>query len=122
SSLPMSLNVAVTEPAGADVGSQPIFSHPLLSLISACFWVILWALSWAKALLAFATMTIAITIPRLIYAILSYSLTLTLNFWSFAMLFLLSLVILNYFIRFRYLNNYTQLKEPPLVKPDANEL
>lgn len=34
---------------------------------------IVWLLSWAKALVAFAT----ITIPRLIYAILSYSMTLT---------------------------------------------
>lgn len=31
-------------------------------------------------------------------------------------------MIVNYWIRFRYLNDYTQLKEPPLVKPDANEL
>jgi lysophospholipid hydrolase len=45
-----------------------------------------------------------------------------LNFWSFAIIGVLSLVALNYWIRFRYLNDYTQLKEPPLVKPDANEL
>ncbi|KAJ7492149.1 hypothetical protein FB451DRAFT_1336165 [Mycena latifolia] len=77
-----------------------------------------WALSWAKSLIAFAT----ITIPRYIYAILSYSMTLTLNFWSFAIMFVLSAVALNYWIRFRYLNDYTQLKEPPLLKPDANEL
>ncbi|KAK7058594.1 phosphatidylcholine and lysophosphatidylcholine phospholipase [Paramarasmius palmivorus] len=77
-----------------------------------------WILSWAKALVAFAT----ITIPRLIYSILSYSMTLTLNFWSFAVIFVLSAVALNYWIRFRYLNDYTQLKEPPLVKPDAKEL
>jgi lysophospholipid hydrolase len=29
---------------------------------------------------------------------------------------------LNYWIRLRYLNTYSQLKEPPLVKPDANAL
>jgi hypothetical protein len=29
---------------------------------------------------------------------------------------------MNYWLRSRYLNEYTQLKEPPLVKPDANEL
>ncbi|KAJ7922907.1 hypothetical protein B0H13DRAFT_1982259 [Mycena leptocephala] len=105
---------------GAETGadSRSIFSHPLFSLVSACFWVILWALSWAKSLIGFAT----ITIPRSIYEILSYSMTLTLNFWSFAIIGVLSLVALNYWIRFRYLNDYTQLKEPPLVKPDANEL
>lgn len=45
-----------------------------------------------------------------------------LNFWSFAIMFGLSLVALNYWIRFRYLNTYTKLKEPPLIKADAQEL
>ncbi|GBE77538.1 Lysophospholipase NTE1 [Sparassis crispa] len=92
--------------------------HPLILLLSAFFWVILWLLSWVKALIGFAT----ITIPKCIYAILSYSMTLTLNFWSFALIFALSAVVLNYWIRFRYLNTYTKLKEPPLVKADAQEL
>ncbi|KAF9074991.1 hydrolase [Rhodocollybia butyracea] len=92
--------------------------HPLVSLVSACFWVIMWILSWAKAVVAFVT----ITIPTMIYFILSWSMTLTLNFWSFAIMFVLFVVALNYWIRFRYLNDYTHLKEPPLVKPDANEL
>ncbi|EMD42300.1 hypothetical protein CERSUDRAFT_110821 [Gelatoporia subvermispora B] len=92
--------------------------HPLILFLSAFFWVILWVLSCAKALIAFAT----ITIPKYIYAILSYSMTLTLNFWSFAVIFALSCVALNYWIRFRYLNTYTKLKEPPLLKADAQEL
>ncbi|EIW87141.1 patatin-domain-containing protein [Coniophora puteana RWD-64-598 SS2] len=92
--------------------------HPLVSLLSAFFWVILWLLTWVKALVAFIT----ISIPRFIYFVLSYSMTLTLNFWSFAIMFVLSAVALNYFIRFRYLNVYSDLKEPPLVKPDVNEL
>lgn len=93
-------------------------THPLVLLLSACFWVILWLLSWIKSLITFAT----ISIPRLIYSILSYSMTLTLNFWTLALIVALSCVALNYWIRFRYLNDYTQLKEPPLVKPDVNEL
>ncbi|KAG5652577.1 hypothetical protein H0H81_004537 [Sphagnurus paluster] len=97
---------------------ESVDRHPLLSLVSACFWVILWVLSCTRVLVAFVT----ITIPRYIYAILSYSMTLTLNFWNFAVLFFLSAIALNYWIRFRYLNDYTQLKEPPLVKPDVNEL
>ncbi|KAI0783411.1 patatin-domain-containing protein [Abortiporus biennis] len=92
--------------------------HPLILLISAVFWVFLWLLSWTKALIAFAT----ISVPKFIYAVLSYSMTLTLNFWSFAIIFALSLVALNYWIRFRYLNKYTDLKEVPLVKADAQEL
>lgn len=93
-------------------------------------------LSWVKALVAFVT----ITVPTLIYSILSYSMTLTvrsfpnvqkliltmlllqLNFWSFAIMFVLFAIALNYWIRFRYLNTYTKLKEPPLVKADAQEL
>ncbi|KAK7465552.1 phosphatidylcholine and lysophosphatidylcholine phospholipase [Stygiomarasmius scandens] len=102
----------------ASAGFDSAERHPLVSLVSASFWVILWLLSWAKSLVAFVT----ITVPRLIYSVLSYSLTLTLNFWSFAIIFILSAVVLNYWIRFRYLNDYTQLKEPPLVKPDATEL
>ncbi|TFK41896.1 hypothetical protein BDQ12DRAFT_677345 [Crucibulum laeve] len=102
----------------SDALTESIDRHPLVSLVSACFWVILWLLSWTKSLIAFAT----ITIPRYIYAILSYSMTLTLGFWNFAVLFVLSAVVVNYWIRFRYLNDYTQLKEPPLVKPDVNEL
>ncbi|KAH9837348.1 patatin-domain-containing protein [Rhodofomes roseus] len=92
--------------------------HPVLMLLSAAFWVILWMLSWVKALVAFVT----ITVPTLIYAILSYSMTLTLNFWSFAIMFVLFAIALNYWIRFRYLNTYTKLKEAPLLKADAQEL
>ncbi|KAJ7269243.1 hypothetical protein B0H12DRAFT_1094828 [Mycena haematopus] len=110
--------MAGAEAIAVAAGSQPISSHPLVSLVSACFWVILWALSWIKWVIGFTT----ITIPRYIYAILSYSMTFTLNFWSFAIMGVLSALALNYWIRFRYLNNYMQLKEPPLVKPDANEL
>ncbi|KAG8219415.1 hypothetical protein J3R82DRAFT_337 [Butyriboletus roseoflavus] len=79
---------------------------------------LVWMLSWAKSLITFAT----ISVPRLIYFVLSYSMTLTLNFWSFACLFAASAVALYYWIRLRYLNTYSQLKEPPLVKPDVNAL
>ncbi|KAH9897805.1 patatin-domain-containing protein [Cubamyces lactineus] len=102
--------------AGDDAGAND--RHPLILLLSAFFWVILWMLSWVKALVAFAT----ISVPKFIYSVLSYSMTLTLNFWSFALLFAAFAVALNYWIRFRYLNKYTQLKEPPLVKADAQEL
>ncbi|KAI0031137.1 patatin-domain-containing protein [Vararia minispora EC-137] len=92
--------------------------HPVLSFLSAFFWVFVYLLSWVQALAAFITLTI----PTYIYAILSYSMTLTLNFWSFAIIFAASAVALNYWIRFRYLNVYTQLKEVPLTKPDTQEL
>lgn len=100
----------------------------------------MYLLSWVHWAVAFVT----ITIPRLIYSILSYSMTLTvrpmscsilhspvltnetggpqLNFWSFAIIFVLSGVALNYWIRFRYLNSYANLVEKPLEKPDAQAL
>lgn len=72
--------------------TESIDRHPLVSLVAACFWVIrafsdvrhhlivnrdmdnvVWLLSWTKSLVAFAT----ITVPRFIYAVLSYSMTLT---------------------------------------------
>ena len=45
-----------------------------------------------------------------------------LNFWSFAIMFVLCAIALNYWIRFRYLNTYTKLKEAPLLKADVQEL
>lgn len=85
----------------SEVLTESVDRHPLVSLVAACFWVIrafsdlrhhliinrdvenlVWLLSWTKSLVAFAT----ITIPRFIYAVLSYSMTLTVS------LLLLSLV------------------------------
>lgn len=101
-----------------DASAAEYNRHPVFMLLSAFFWMILYLLSWAKALVAFAT----ITLPTWIYAALSYSMTLTLNFWSFAIIFGLFAVAVNYWIKFRYLNVYTKLKEPPLPKADAQEL
>ncbi|KAF8514349.1 hypothetical protein BU17DRAFT_52619 [Hysterangium stoloniferum] len=92
--------------------------HPLVSLIAACFWVILWLLSWGRALIAFAT----ISIPRFLYNVLSYSLTFTLSFSSLAVIFALASMLVAFVIRIRYLNDYEVLREPPLTKPDAKEL
>lgn len=38
------------------------------------------------------------------------------------LLFILCAVVINYWIRARYLNSYSQLKEPPIVKENAQEL
>ena len=45
-----------------------------------------------------------------------------LNFWSFAIMFVLAALAFNYWLRFRYLNVYSEFQEPPLVKSDAQEL
>lgn len=38
------------------------------------------------------------------------------------MIFVLSLIGASYFIRYRFLNKYAELKELPLGKPDVTEL
>lgn len=45
-----------------------------------------------------------------------------LDFWSFGILFVAFAVATNYWLRFMYLNKYTQLQEQPLNKPDVKEL
>jgi len=81
---------------------------------------------------------ITISIPRLIYAILSYSFTLTvsdlptsvmifthtlqLNFYTLALLFLCSVIALSVYVRRRYLSKYESLRELPLDKATALEL
>ena len=81
---------------------------------------------------------ITISIPRLIYAILSYSFTLTvgdllstvwmfthipqLNFYTLALLFLCSVIASTVYVRRRYLSKYGDLRELPLDKPTAQEL
>ncbi|KAG8862931.1 phosphatidylcholine and lysophosphatidylcholine phospholipase [Tulasnella sp. 330] len=92
--------------------------HPLVSLVTACFSVIFWVLSWIKTTVAFIT----ITIPVWIYAILSYTLTLRLNFVTLVTLFGLSLSAAYLYYRYKYLTIYADLKELPLGKPDIKEL
>ncbi|CAE6536205.1 unnamed protein product [Rhizoctonia solani] len=92
--------------------------HPLVSLIAAFFSVFVWTLAWAKTLVAFVT----IKIPIFIYAVLSYSFTLTLNFYSLLAIGIAAAIALSYYIRYRYLNDYADLKEPPLGKPSATSL
>ncbi|CAE7220765.1 unnamed protein product [Rhizoctonia solani] len=98
--------------------SQRRDRHPLVSLVAAFFSVFVWTLAWAKTLVAFVT----IKIPIFIYAVLSYSLTLTINFYTLLAIGLAAAIALSYYIRYRYLNDYAELKEPPLDKPSATSL
>ncbi|CAE6401744.1 unnamed protein product [Rhizoctonia solani] len=105
-------------------GSEPTIAddwrdlHPLVSLVAAVFSVFVWTLAWAKTLVAFVT----IKIPIFIYAVLSYSLTLTLNFNTLLAIGVVAAIFMSYYIRYRYLNDYADLKEPPLDKPNATSL
>ncbi|KAG9055050.1 phosphatidylcholine and lysophosphatidylcholine phospholipase, partial [Serendipita sp. 407] len=92
--------------------------HPVLSLIIACFSVFFWLLTWVQASISF----LVLSLPKWIYAILSYSFTLTLNFYALALLFCVTFISLSFLIRFRYLSSYKTLRELPLNKPGASEL
>jgi hypothetical protein len=130
--------------------------HPLVSLVSACFWVICTCIYYLSCHAHPSRSSGSHSMATVMYQsfdslrnnhspsihvrcavvlndfdcnrfnlrenMSTYALRAQLNFWSFAVIFVLSAIALNYWIRFRYLNVYTQLKEPPLVKPDANEL
>ncbi|KDQ14464.1 hypothetical protein BOTBODRAFT_187823 [Botryobasidium botryosum FD-172 SS1] len=110
------LEAATSTPTPVIVATRD--RHPLLSLIAACFSVVFWLLAWTKTTIAFVT----ISVPRFIYAVLSYSLTLQLNFASLAIIFCLSCVAASIFVRYKYLNHYADLVEVPLEKPDGQEL
>ncbi|KAG8976209.1 phosphatidylcholine and lysophosphatidylcholine phospholipase [Tulasnella sp. 425] len=77
-----------------------------------------WFLAWVKTAVAFIT----ITLPVWIYAILSYTLTLQLNFVNLVTIAILSLSGAFLFVRFRWLNAYEEYRELPLGKPDVTEL
>ncbi|KAG9019301.1 phosphatidylcholine and lysophosphatidylcholine phospholipase [Tulasnella sp. 427] len=77
-----------------------------------------WFLAWVKTAVAFVT----ITLPVWIYAILSYTLTLQLNFVNLVTIAILSLGGAFLFVRFRWLNAYEEYRELPLGKPDVTEL
>lgn len=65
------------------------------------------------------TLTVRLIPAQPSYTPLNY---IQLNFWSFAIMFVLAAVAFNYWLRFRYLNVYSEFQEPPLVKSDAQEL
>ncbi|KAG8927719.1 phosphatidylcholine and lysophosphatidylcholine phospholipase [Tulasnella sp. 418] len=108
----------MAELRGLPVPYENYQPHPLISLLTACFSVIFWLLAWVKTMVAFAT----ITIPRWIYAILSYTLTLQLNFVSLVVIIIILLASGSVFIRYKYLNTYADLREQPLGKPNVKEL
>lgn len=53
--------------------------------------------------------------PRYVVRILGYSLTLRLDFTKLLILFVLAALVVFFWIRYRYLNKYSNLKEVPYV-------
>ena len=65
-----------------------------------------------------------LTLPRWAFFILSWGATVTLqlNFTKVAISLIVGATILSYVWKVRYLNRYTTLKEPPLVKDEGFDL
>jgi hypothetical protein len=60
---------------------------------------------------------VADVVRRYVVRILGYSLTLRLDFTKLLIMFVLALFIGFLWIRYRYLNKYSELKEVPYVLP-----
>ncbi|CAG8706180.1 2716_t:CDS:2, partial [Acaulospora colombiana] len=85
--------------------------HPLLSLLSASFWVICETLAHLFGCEADPTGSLAIDLGQGIDRISS------LNFYTLAFMFCVAVVSLSFLIRSRYLSTYKELRELPLGKP-----
>ncbi|KAJ9098511.1 hypothetical protein QFC20_005937 [Naganishia adeliensis] len=102
-------------PSESGVGSPLV---PLIALAAALVKAILYLLNVVRLLVAFLT----ITIPTYVVRILGYSLTLRLDFTKLLIMFVLALFVGFLWIRYRYLNKYSELKEAPLAPPDPHLL
>lgn len=79
------------------------------SVVRLAYFILSWTLSLSAQLASFCTLTL----PRVVYDILSWgaTLTLTLNFTKVATTLILGGTVLSYIWKVRYLNRYTSLKE-----------
>jgi lysophospholipid hydrolase len=82
-------------------------------------WVILSAVKIVPGTLIWIIALATITIPTWIYTILSYSLTVTVNFSTIAFIVVAFVSTISYFIRYRY-HTYARLPaEPPRKEPEV---
>jgi hypothetical protein len=74
--------------------------------------------------IVYSLITLTHTIPRLFISILSWGgvITLTFNFQKVVILFALSAAAATAFIKYKYLNRYTELRETPLSKTEGLDL
>ncbi|KAJ9120545.1 hypothetical protein QFC24_005220 [Naganishia onofrii] len=105
---------ASTAPPLPDTG----FRNPIIALAAALIRAILYLLNVVRRLVAFVT----ISIPTYVVRILGYSLTLRLDFTKLLILFALAGLAVFIWVRYRYLNKYSELKEVPLAPPDPHLL
>ena len=93
-------------------------THSLSSILRLCSFLFYWAYRLSLALGRFATLDL----PLIVYAILSWNLSLRLDFKKVASLLVIGGTVLSYVYKVRFLNRYTTLKEIPLVKDEGFDL
>jgi len=82
-------------------------------------WIILSILRVIPSVLFFVISVVTITLPTLIYRLLSFSLTVTVNFSTLAFIVVACVSTLSYLIRYRY-HTYARLPaEPPRREPNV---
>ncbi|KAK4057788.1 phosphatidylcholine and lysophosphatidylcholine phospholipase [Microbotryomycetes sp. JL221] len=84
----------------------------------------LWSIQKTAALTAWIVGFVTMTLPRWAFIILSWGATVTLqlNFTKVAVTLFIATTILSYAWKVKYLNRYTTLKEPPLLKDEGFDL
>lgn len=83
--------------------------NPILALVEALIRFILYLLQWIRTLITFFTLTI----PSMVVKMLGYSLTLQLDFTKLVILAGAGVLGVMFWVRYKYLNKYSQLKEDP---------
>lgn len=106
-----SKNTPSTFTPPASIPDSPPLSTPA--------WIALSILRLLPSILVFVISLVTITLPTWIYRLLSFSLTVTVNFSTLAFLVVACVSTLSYFIRYRY-HTYARLPaEPPRKEPNV---
>ncbi|KLT44470.1 patatin-domain-containing protein [Cutaneotrichosporon oleaginosum] len=106
------------EPKSRPPPPQVPGGNPLATLASALVAVVLYILQTIQA----AVTLVTIDIPTSLVRMLHYSATISLGFPHFAALFIGLSGVIFFFVRYRYLTRYTELKEAALPPPSPPNL
>ncbi|KAM0789045.1 hypothetical protein ACM66B_003110 [Microbotryomycetes sp. NB124-2] len=113
-----SMTAAVTATAA------PTITEDFYAAVSLWTRLSLWSIHKVAALTAWVAAFVTLTLPRWAFFILSWGATVTLqlNFTKVAVTLFLATTILSYAWKVKYLNRYTTLREPPLLKDEGFDL
>ncbi|KZT53781.1 patatin-domain-containing protein [Calocera cornea HHB12733] len=96
----------------------PSSPHAVVAFLRAVWFLIIYLLAWIRTLVAFST----VSVPRFIYLVVTYSLTLQLTFPYLVSIFIILAIGVSVASHYWYFAKYRELKEEPLPKGDAKEL